>query len=178
MSEVAPQPVLRVRARWPRRRAGFAFGPEPRVLTTEDFGEMDIEAAKKVVAICSDPVLTVEWPDGAEDGPWVAIDEFRLQQIRAIAFPDEQDDGGMSEAMTAWDVPGDTNTLGAAGASASSDADVTTSTRENGGDADNQPSIAAPSEPVAADQDVAATAPEPTTTQFPKAAPSGRKAKA
>ena len=64
MSEVVPQPVLRVRARWPRRRAGFAFGPEPRVLTVADFGEVPDDAMDRVLAIVTDPVLKVEKPIG------------------------------------------------------------------------------------------------------------------
>lgn len=172
MAGVTGAPVLRVTARQPKRyRAGFRFGPEPRVLTADEFGDDDAEAFRKVAAICTDHILKVEKPVGGEVGnpDW---EDFTDEDVSVLA-------------KRLADLEADTK--GAAGASASSGADVTIPEQDGGG-ADNQPSTAAPSAPVAADQNVAANVPEPvapphdvpepTTTQFPKATPSGRKAKA
>lgn len=63
---VAPQPspvVCLVRApAGPRRRAGFAFGPEPRPLTRAELGGTD-EAIKATLAIlAADPKLSLLAP--------------------------------------------------------------------------------------------------------------------
>lgn len=184
MAGVTRPPVLRVTARKPQRyRAGFRFGPEPRVLTADEFGDDEIEVGRKVVAIATDRVLKVEVPVSVEGD---TVDWSEITDDAVEAFIDRL-------ALLEMD------TLGAAGVSASSDAGVSNPVYTGGGD-DDQPSSAAPSAPVAADQHVAATVQDdqqyaamtaPATAQVdaapeipkpaaehdpvPPAAPSGRK---
>jgi hypothetical protein len=54
------RPVLQVVApAGPRRRAGLAFGKEPRQLTAADLGATDEEREARMKALLADPLLSV-----------------------------------------------------------------------------------------------------------------------
>lgn len=70
------------------RRAGFAFGPEPRELAPADFGIGEGEGAtpeqlERLLAILSEPALKVvaRRPDGAED----PVEPELVERLRALA---------------------------------------------------------------------------------------------
>lgn len=101
-----------------RRRAGFAFGPEPRDLAPEDFGQ-DASAGLKVVAICGDPQLHVQLVSIDEDGKEEARVATPEDVAELVAFIE-----AMAEAEASKTNPDHPPTGDAAEAQARADAEA------------------------------------------------------